>query len=193
MKETYDIKLDVFEGPLDLLLTLIEKRKLFINDVSLAEVADDFIDYVEKAEYYPLDQASYFILVASTLVMIKSKSLLPNLELTDEEQSNINELEKRLILYKRYKELSEGIREIYGKRISITPIKRKYYILAPVFAPGDDLTISRLTSLIRDVISRIPKHEDIPQATVRKIVRLEDMIEQLIERVKVNLKTSFSE
>lgn len=193
MKQSFDIKTDVFEGPLELLLQLIEKRKLFVNDVALAEVADDFIQYIENTEDFPLEQTSYFILVASTLVLIKSKSLLPNLELTDDEQSNIDELEKRLLLYKRYKELSIGLEKIFGKSVSIVPAKRRRIMHNPVFTPSDDLRIPTLLHLIRDVFSRVPKVEDIPQATVRSIVRLEDMIEKLIERVRSNLKTSFSE
>jgi len=153
MKQSFDIKTDVFEGPLELLLQLIEKRKLFVNDVALAEVADDFIQYIENAEDFPLEQTSYFILVASTLVLIKSKSLLPNLELTDDEQSNIDELEKRLLLYKRYKELSKGLEKIFGKSISIVPAKKKRIVLDPVFTPSEDLGIPTLLHLISDVLS----------------------------------------
>lgn len=193
MKQTYAIKTDIFEGPLELLLQLIEKRKLFVNDVSLAEVADDFIEYVEKNDDFPIDQASYFILVASALLLIKSKSLLPNLALTDEEQSNIDELENRLILYKRYRELSQKIGNIMGKKVCIAPIKRTRFVLQSVFTPGEDISVSNISQSIRNVISRIPTLDDIPQATVQKMVRLEDTIEALIERVKTNLKTSFSD
>ena len=87
MNETdiFQIKTEAFEGPLDLLLALIEKRKLFISDISLAEVADDFIEYIKTFDEFPVDMTANFILIASTLLLIKSKSLLPSMTLTSEE------------------------------------------------------------------------------------------------------------
>jgi chromatin segregation and condensation protein Rec8/ScpA/Scc1 (kleisin family) len=89
----FKIKTHVFEGPLDVLLSLIEKRKLFINDISLSQVANDFIAYVEYIQNEEngdqkkvVDNLAQFILVASTLVLIKSKSLLPQLSLSEEEK-----------------------------------------------------------------------------------------------------------
>ena len=75
--QEYTVKTEAFEGPLELLLNLIEKRKLFISDISLAQVADDYIEYINKQEDFPMASTADFILVASTLVLIKSKSLLP--------------------------------------------------------------------------------------------------------------------
>ena len=96
----FKVRVGEFEGPLELLLDLIEKRKLHISDVSLSQVADEFIEYTKSIEDFPIADSADFILVASTLLLIKSKSLLPNLELTVEEEENIGELEKRLALYK---------------------------------------------------------------------------------------------
>src|SRR3989344_4683582 len=108
---SFTIKQQHFEGPLDVLLDLIEKRKFFINDISLAKVADDYLAYIKALEKFPLADSANFVLVASTLVLIKSKSLLPNLELTTEEQGDIADLERRLVLYRRMKELSLGVKE----------------------------------------------------------------------------------
>src|SRR5210317_1605912 len=91
----FQIKTEVFEGPLDLLLQLVEKRKLFINDVSLAKVTEDYIDYVNAVERFPMADAAQFILIASTLLLLKSKSLLPSISLTDEEEESIENLERR--------------------------------------------------------------------------------------------------
>ncbi len=95
MGEEYLVKTHIFEGPLDTLLSLIEKRKLFINDISLAQVADDYIAYIKSLNEFPIADSSHFILIASTLVLIKSKSLLPDLNLTTEEQESIDDLEDR--------------------------------------------------------------------------------------------------
>ena len=83
---SFKVKTSSFEGPLDLLLDLIEKRKLFINDVSLAKVTDDFIAHIKQFDDLPMAESAHFILIASTLLLIKSKSLLQELNLTEEEK-----------------------------------------------------------------------------------------------------------
>src|SRR6478609_2971026 len=95
----FAVKTPVYEGPLDLLLDLVEKRKLFVSDVSLAQVTDDFIKYIESHEEFPISESAEFIVIASTLMLVKSRSLLPMLELTQEEEASIEDLEKRLVLY----------------------------------------------------------------------------------------------
>ena len=102
-ENAFQIKTEVFEGPLDLLLNLIEKRKLFINDIALSKVADDYIAYLQSQEKFPIAQSADFLVIASTLLLIKSKSLLPNLNLSEEEQHDVNDLERRLKIYQRIK------------------------------------------------------------------------------------------
>src|SRR3989344_7599778 len=114
MGDEYLVKTHIFEGPLDTLLSLIEKRKLFINDISLAKVADDYIAYVKSLSDFPIADSAHFILIASTLVLIKSKSLLPQLTLTEDEQHSIEDLEARLSEYQKYKALAVHLRERFG-------------------------------------------------------------------------------
>ena len=101
--DEYLVNTHIFEGPLDTLLSLIEKRKLFISDISLAQVADDYISYVKGLENFPIADSAHFILIASTLVLIKSKSLLPTLTLSEEEEHSIDDLQARLREYQKYK------------------------------------------------------------------------------------------
>jgi segregation and condensation protein A len=75
MRKSFVIKTPVFEGPLELLLSLIEKRKLFINDIALASVADEYMEHVRTLSEFPMRDVAQFVLVAATLVLIKSKSL----------------------------------------------------------------------------------------------------------------------
>ena len=110
------MKTQVFEGPLDLLLELVTKRKLFVNDVSLAEVTDDFIKYLDEHEKFPLGESAEFIVIASTLMLIKSRSLLPQIALTDEEEESIHDLEDRLVFYAKVKELAAGLKKIFCKK-----------------------------------------------------------------------------
>ena len=113
----FTIKTQSFEGPLDLLLELIEKRKLFIGDIALAKVTDDFISHIKQFENMPMGESAHFILVASTLLLIKSKALLPGLSLTEEEQGDIHDLETRLKIYKRIKDASKDIETLFGKDV----------------------------------------------------------------------------
>src|SRR3989344_7594620 len=117
--QRFTVKTPHFEGPLELLLDLIERRKLFINDISLAAVTDDYLAYLEgrKEAGAPLSEIAHFILIASTLLLIKSKSLLPSLSLTEEETESMEDLERRLRLYRRVKELAGEVGERWGKNI----------------------------------------------------------------------------
>jgi len=187
----YNVKTEVFEGPLDLLLALIEKRKLFINDISLASVTDDYIAYINNLTTFPLSQAANFILIASSLLLLKSKSLIPTLTLTDEEEESIEDLERRLKLYKKYKALSRYILERFGKHIlfSKSPTRTK----DPIFSPPDDLTVRLIKESVQDVLHNFPKKETIPKAVVKKVISLEEMINRLAERMKEGIETSFKE
>jgi segregation and condensation protein A len=189
---SFSIKTEVFEGPLELLLSLIEKRKLLINDISLAKVTDDFIQYLESHPEMPIHQSSQFIVIASTLLLIKSKSLLPTLELTEEESKNVEDLELRLKLYQKYKEASEKIVEIFGKNISF---ERNYVPTNEevVFAPSKNISVESMKESAMRALQKLPKIEKLPQAIVRKVVSLEETIQKLTHRVKNNLQMSFRE
>jgi segregation and condensation protein A len=190
-ENAFQIKTDVFEGPLDLLLNLIEKKKLFINDIALAKVADDYIAYLQGQEKFPIAQSADFLVIASTLLLIKSRSLLPNLNLTDEEQKDIGDLEKRLKIYQRIKELSVHIKNHFGKDIIFAAEPRK---AIPVFSPDQTMTKENLMGAIMSVIRALPKLvENIPKATVRKVISLEEMIVDLTKRIQSSIKLSFRE
>ncbi len=190
LENTYKIKTEVFEGPLDLLLSLIEKRKLLINEISLAHITDDYIVYVQQNGNLEMGESANFILIASTLLLIKSRSLLPNLSLSEEEEHSIEELETRLRIYKEIKELSVHIAERFGKEMIFLPQMRKY---DPVFSPDADTTLPALISSIERVLQNLPKKEFLPKAVVKKIISLEDMIENLTVRIKTGLRMGFKD
>lgn len=187
---TFSVKQNSFEGPLDLLLDLIEKRKLFVNDVSLAKVADDYIAYVQKLGEFPVADSAHFILIASTLLLIKSKSLLPTLNLTVEEQASIQDLEQRLKIYERMRDLAQKIKPLFGAHTMYSRGDRKQ---EPVFSPDVDMTTSNLFSAIQHVLANLPKKEFLPKVMVDKVISLEAMIESLTQRVSESLKMSFRE
>ena len=121
----YAIKLDNFEGPLDLLCHLVDKNKMDINQISISEITDQYIEYINKMQELNLDVTSEFILMASTLLFIKSKSLLPK-QVEDEAELTEEELVHRIIEYKKYKEISKKLKEfyqVYSKRFYKVPDK----------------------------------------------------------------------
>ena len=110
----YSIKLDNFEGPLDLLCHLIEKNKMDINQVKISDITDQYIEYLNKMQEMNLEIASEFIVMASTLIYIKSKSLLPK-QVEDEEELTEEQLIQRIIDYKKYKEITKNLREQFNE------------------------------------------------------------------------------
>lgn len=108
----YSIKIDNFEGPLDLLCFLIDKNKMNIYDVNLTEITDQYIEFLNAMEELNLEIASEFIVMASTLLFLKSKKLLPKQE-EEEEEITEEELIRRIIEYKKFKEISKELKENY--------------------------------------------------------------------------------
>jgi len=180
-----------FTGPLDLLLELIEKRKVFIGDVSLASVADDFLEHINSMESFPLSSVAQFLVIASTLLLIKSRSLLPHLTLTDEETQDIAELEHRLALYKEIRELSMHIKKRFGVGILFGTNNQTY--IEPVFSPHHEITKSNILNAVHELIKDFPTIEDVPHAIVEKVMSLEEMIDKLTMRIQKDINATFSE
>ncbi len=110
--QKYAIKIDNFEGPLDLLCHLIDKNKMNIYDINLSQITDQYIDYLKEQEKLNLEIASEFLVMASTLLYLKSKNLLPKQE-EEEEEITEEELIRRIIEYKKFKEISKVLKQNY--------------------------------------------------------------------------------
>ena len=108
----YKFKINQFEGPLDLLCHLIDKNKMNIYDINLSEITDQYIEFLKEQEKLNLEIASEFVVMASTLLFLKSKNLLPKQE-EEEEEITEEELIRRIIEYKKFKEISKVLREKY--------------------------------------------------------------------------------
>ena len=108
----YSIKINNFEGPLDLLCHLIDKNKMDIYDINISQITDQYIDYINNMEKMNLDVTSEFLVMASTLLYLKSKHLLPKTQ-DDEEEISEEELIRRIVEYKKYKEITKKLKENY--------------------------------------------------------------------------------
>lgn len=188
---TISVKTNVFEGPLELLLDLVEKRKLLINDISLADVTDEYMRQVSLMQEMSLPNTAQFINLAATLLLVKSKSLLPVLDLTDEEEQSIEDLEERLKYYQIIRDAAVPLQTQFGTKIlyppQFTPPK------VSVFLPDEYCSINSLREAIGNVLRDLPKKEEPQQATVKVVVSLEEMMVQLENRIRTQIKTKFSE
>lgn len=189
-RSTYHIKTEAFEGPFGLLVDLIEKRKLLVNDLSLSQVTDDFIQHVKSQAEFPIEDAADFIQVAATLLLIKSKSLIPDLELTDEEEHDVDELKRRLIAYEKAREASKTLGRLFGRSVLVSAGERTP---EPMFSPSKDLTLRALEVALREALTTLEKEERLPEARVRPMITIEEMMDQLLERVQKVLTMSFAE
>jgi len=177
----FTIKHESFEGPVEVLLELIEKRKLFVNDVSLASVTDDFIGYMQTRGIHP-DETANFLAVAATLILIKARSLLPNLTLTVEETESITDLERRVALYQIISHVAVDISKQYGKKVSFEGVRRMSGV---VFAPDPKLALGDLAGLIGEAAKRAPVVEPKkPEARVYKTISISEVLSTLTERIE---------
>lgn len=184
------VKTAVYEGPLDLLLELIEKRKLLINDITLSAVTDEYIARVNSMTEMPVGETAEFISLAATLLLIKSRSLLPTLQLSPEESRDIKQLEYRLAVYQLIKEAGKSLglatKRPYLHEVS-TPQWEPLYIFDPAITPDS------LRQAGQALIDGFPTTLTLPKIAVKKIISLEEMIEQLAARVSSAFALSFRE
>lgn len=159
------VKVDDFEGPLDLLLHLIEKNKMSIYDIQIAPITDQYMDYIEKLESLKevsLENMSDFILMAATLLLIKSKMLLPKPEIEDPEDDPRGELVARLLEYKKMKHISEKLK-IYEKdagKIFFRNVPTQLGEYTSAVVPVEDILGNVTMERIYDVFSNIIKQKN---------------------------------
>ncbi len=186
----FHIKQEKFEGPLEVLLDLVEQRKLHISDVGLSKVTDDFLNYAKSFTDFPIAESAQFAYVASTLLLIKSKALLPQLSLSREEEATIEDLQNRLKLLQRFRALSVHVKKRFGETPMYPPFERN---VVPVFAPPKEMTQPLLLQAVRAALASIPKPEVLSKIAIRKVISLEQMIENLKERITAALRMSFKD
>ncbi len=186
----YTIRTGAYEGPFELLLDLIEKRKVSVSDINLATVTDEYIQHVRSHAEFPMEDATNFIAVAATLLLIKSKSLLPDLELSDEEEEGIADLENRLALYEKAREGARELSRLFGRTVMVSAGERE---ADPVFAPSKDLTVKALADALAVALTALEKVEELPEARVKPMVSIEEMMDSLLTRVQTALTLSFKD
>ncbi len=189
LNNSYSVKTGTFEGPFSLLLDLVKQRKLFISDISLSKVTEDYIKYVNNLGSMHPSIVSNFIIVAATLILIKSKSLLPGLNLTLSEENDISDLEDRLRLYEIFSSLSVKIKEKFGKNIIFIPQEHKNQTI--IFLPDEQISKESMLDFARVALGRIPKKISLPEVEVKKVISIEEMIDNLTQRIQESMPINF--
>lgn len=187
----YQITLEKFSGPLDLLLSLVEEEKLSVNEISLAKIAEQYISYLKSLEEMSKEELAAFLVVASTLMLIKSRSLLPDLRLTEEEETDIAELERRLKTYKFFKELASYVKELNKENKHLFG-REAYAGMSAVFFPPDGVTPAVLKKTLVEILETVPKKEALPEEALAKTVSIEDKMAELRERLNKFMEFTFS-
>ena len=195
----YNIKIENFEGPLDLLCHLIDVNKMDIYDVNLNEITDQYIDYIKKMEEMDLEVTSEFLVMASNLLYIKSKKLLPRVE-DEEEMISEEELIQRIIEYKQYKEITKTFAQMYSQNN-----KRFYRIPEKIELPKQDLEVNYkiedIINIYKDILDRTSVRENKNAKNIEKIALIENysvgetvktMFKELIRKPKFIFNKLFS-
>ncbi|OGY99949.1 MAG: hypothetical protein A3B13_02060 [Candidatus Liptonbacteria bacterium RIFCSPLOWO2_01_FULL_45_15] len=234
---SYELKIEQFQGPLDKLLELIEEKKLEITEISLAEVTNDFLQYLRSltiADNTPhqnkfgagqaqtnaynilidtietrenMRLLADFIAIASRLILIKSKSLLPDAPLTQDEEADIKDLEARLKIYRALKPAMRLLQERWQK--SETEFSKPYFLNASfpralrwgsgqaasganIFYPGANLSLESLVTSAGRVAAVVQKFVSEETTVAKEMVSVEEKIKEIVERLQKFTEVSFS-
>lgn len=190
----YTLKLDSFEGPLDLLWHLIKTAKMNIFDLNLEVIINQYLDYINKMEELNLDIASSYLVMASELIELKSRLLLPRHEEEEEEEGPEQNLVDRLIEYQKYKDITKSFRELEEDR-------KNYYTKFPE-PLGDyldentkvnygDVSLDDLVNAFKKLLEEAEAKKPLPKKISKKEVTVDERIIQIKERFKMSKKIKF--
>ncbi len=188
---SYNIKLEQFEGPLDLLLQLIEQNELDITQVSLAQVTDQYIKYLNQLEYLNPGMLADFLVIAAKLLLIKSKALLPYLKMDEEDEGE--ELEKQLKIYKEFLEASKVVNKILLKKRFAYAREKMPVTDIPLFNPPKSLTGEKLAKVFHEVLKDIEPIVNLPKKSLGRIISISEKINQIRDKILQKASINFEE
>lgn len=183
----YEVHIPIFEGPLDLLLHLIKKEDLSIEDISVGQITGEFLEYINLMKELNLDIAGEFLVMAATLLEIKARSMLPSDVPDEESEKFISDLKDKLIQYQKYKEVSKILAEYEEKNFDI------YYRSRPEFSTDDytlEVSLFDLLDTFKNIIKALP--EDVKKIVYEEIP-IEKKIAEILEIIQEKKYISFTE
>ena len=190
----YEITIDNFSGPMDLLLHLIKESKMDIMNIKLEIIIDEYLDYIKKMNELNLDVASSYLVMSSELLEIKSRMLLPRQEDTEEEEDPKERLINRLILYQQYKDQIESFKSLEnerGKYFTKVPSNISDYQTNEKKALIEDVTLDDLVKAFENFLNRLEEEKPISTKVTKKELSVEDRIVNIKERFKKQKRIDF--
>lgn len=185
-------KISQFEGPLDLLLSLIEQRQLDITGIALAEVTEQFLQYIKNLEHQDPTTLADYLSIAAKLLVIKSKAILPSLEIEAEEDDPGADLESKLLLYKQFKEIAKFLKRQDGKRqqswTRIAGFDEKIN-----FFPDPNIKSKELHFAILKILNELKELDSLPKAKIREAVSIQEKISQIQSQLEKQIETKLSD
>lgn len=188
----HKIKLERFEGPLDLLLQLIEKRELDITEVALAEVTEQYLDYLDNEADLPPSEMADFLVIAAKLLLIKSRVLLPQL-FVEEGEDDAKELREQLAIYKLYLSASDNILNRYQSKVSAFAREKLPKIEIDEFTPPANVTSDNLFTSFANILASLEKIVEPEPEVIKRTVSLREKIGKLRQLFKPGSRLTFNE
>ncbi|HYV33535.1 MAG TPA: segregation/condensation protein A, partial [Candidatus Limnocylindria bacterium] len=186
------VKVAQFEGPLDLLLSLIEERQLDITTIALAEVTEQFLQYLKQLTTIDPTALADYLSIAAKLLVIKSKAILPTLEVEAEEEDAGFDLEAKLLLYKQFKEVAKHLKTLDNKRKQ--SFERTVTFEQKIsFYPDPEVTTKELHGAILSVLSGLKELDALPKAKLKEAISIQEKIDHLRVSLGNKIETSLSE
>jgi segregation and condensation protein A len=194
---TTRVQLEIFEGPLDLLLHLIKKNEVSITDIPIATITEQYLATLEVMQTFNLDVAGEFLVMAATLIHIKSRMLLPMADDEDDEEEGTDprqELVRRLLEYQRFKDAADQLerRELLTRDVFVRSVAPAEEIPAPGFR---EVSVFELLTALKRVLDRLPK-DVVHEVMLEKITMREKMsllLDQLRTQGKILFESLFAE
>lgn len=192
---SYQIKLPVFEGPFDLLFHLIEKSEVDIYDIPIAEITEQYLEYIAAMQMFDLDVASEFLVMAATLLSIKAKMLLPkppviDEELGEDETDPRDELVEKLLEYKKFKVMAEYLqnKEVYMSTVYTRPNEQEMFMhLFSEENPLEGINMNNLLEALKEVLDRAVEN-NLTGEIQRDEVTVKDKMKEIMRRIFFNKK-----
>ncbi len=187
-----EITIRQFTGPLDLLLQLIEEQKMDITEIAIASVTEQFLQYIKRLENIEPTSLADYLAIAAKLLVIKSRSILPTLEIEQEEEDNVLDLEQRLILYKQFKEAAKFLKRLDNRRRQ-SFIRQSTFEQKITFYPDPDVNAECLRQSILQVLESLDEINSLPRATVKEAISIKEKISALQESIAGQIETKMSD
>jgi segregation and condensation protein A len=193
MIQHLEIKQEAFCGPLGLLLELLEKHELEIKDVNLAKVTDEYLDRMNRGSVIPEEMAD-FLVIASRLIYLKSKELLPYLKLDDEEEK-VDDLEEQLRIYRLFVNAADNLEAQFLKPIKsyLRPYSKLVIDQGNGFYPAENITLANLNQAFRSLLKQLEPFLALQEVSMQRVKSIEERLDELKSVITSRAKMSFKD